>query len=128
MSSLKKINELKKEIAKLQKSASKEFEAECVALLAEYPMFESFGWTAYTPYFNDGDPCTFSINADEPYINNEQICDWDSKDKNYKKADKLASKVAELVYGVDRDIIENIGEGKFTVTSKGLSVDDYRHD
>lgn len=42
------------------------------------PLFEksngkikSFGWTQYTPYFNDGDECTFSTNVDYPYINGE---------------------------------------------------------
>lgn len=24
---------------------------------------KAFGWTQYTPYFNDGDPCTFSVNT-----------------------------------------------------------------
>lgn len=26
------------------------------------PFFVEFGWTQYTPYFNDGDPCIFSAN------------------------------------------------------------------
>lgn len=25
------------------------------------PLIASFGWTQYTPYFNDGDPCTFRV-------------------------------------------------------------------
>lgn len=27
----------------------------------------SLGWTQYTPYFNDGDECVFSVNADLDY-------------------------------------------------------------
>lgn len=30
-------------------------------LFAKYPGLESFGWTQYTPYFMDGDPCVFGI-------------------------------------------------------------------
>jgi len=48
------------------------------------PLFEksnskikSFGWTQYTPYFNDGDECYFSVNIDYPYINNERTDDLD---------------------------------------------------
>lgn len=53
------------------------------------PLFEkskgkikSFGWTQYTPYFNDGDSCEFGVNFDYPNIN-----------------------------GVDYDDIENINKG-----------------
>jgi hypothetical protein len=27
------------------------------------PTMKAFGWQQYTPYFNDGDPCTFSVNS-----------------------------------------------------------------
>lgn len=29
-----------------------------------YPGLQSFGWTQYTPYFNDGDTCVFGVNND----------------------------------------------------------------
>jgi hypothetical protein len=32
------------------------------AIFAEYgDILEKFGWTQYTPYFNDGEPCNFSM-------------------------------------------------------------------
>src|SRR5688572_125580 len=31
-------------------------------LLAAHPKIEAVKWTQYTPYFNDGDPCVFSVN------------------------------------------------------------------
>lgn len=34
--------------------------------LIEDPNVHSFGWTQYTPYFNDGDTCEFSVN--EPWL------------------------------------------------------------
>jgi hypothetical protein len=30
------------------------------------PTMKAFGWTQYTPYFNDGDPCVFSVG--EPWF------------------------------------------------------------
>lgn len=38
------------------------------------PTMKAFGWQQYTPYFNDGDPCTFRVNgawfltADDPDV------------------------------------------------------------
>jgi hypothetical protein len=49
------------------------------------PLFEksdgeitSLGWVQYTPYFNDGDECIFSVNTDLDYgirVNGEQLDD-----------------------------------------------------
>lgn len=39
-----------------------EFEAIITTLLDD-PFFVEFGWTQYTPYFNDGDPCTFDASG-----------------------------------------------------------------
>lgn len=41
------------------------------------PLIQSFGWTQYTPYFNDGDPCIFRVNA--PYFRTVQ--DGDESDR-----------------------------------------------
>ncbi len=38
----------------------------------------SFGWTQYTPYFNDGEECTFSTHVDYPVINGEDSDDIDA--------------------------------------------------
>jgi hypothetical protein len=39
-----------------------------------FPGLQSFGWTQYTPYFNDGDTCEFGVNtySDEIYINDSR--------------------------------------------------------
>lgn len=34
--------------------------------LLDDPTIVEFGWSQYTPYFNDGEPCEFS--ADEPWV------------------------------------------------------------
>jgi hypothetical protein len=52
-------------LAELQK----DFPAMFTELFAEAPNLKSFGWTQYTPYFNDGDSCEFGVNFDYPYIN-----------------------------------------------------------
>ena len=38
-----------------------------IQALIDEPFFLGWGWTQYTPYFNDGEPCYFSIHG-EPWI------------------------------------------------------------
>lgn len=35
------------------------------AIFEQHPDITGFAWAQYTPYFNDGDACTFSANIDE---------------------------------------------------------------
>jgi hypothetical protein len=68
----KKFDDLKKKIADAQqelkataKTLFKELSAE---IFNENPTLVSFGWTQYTPYWNDGDTCTFSANTEYPTV------------------------------------------------------------
>lgn len=52
-------------------------------------LIDSVGWTEYTPYFNDGEECHFSV-GDMDYVNGEYIDDiewysWKHNRDNYKK-------------------------------------------
>jgi hypothetical protein len=48
-------------------------------LFEQSEIIKSIGWTQYSPYFNDGDECTFSANTDELYVNGEHE-DYDGID------------------------------------------------
>jgi hypothetical protein len=39
------------------------FKQGATALFEAHPALESFGWTQYTPYFNDGDECVFGARS-----------------------------------------------------------------
>ena len=64
---------IKEKLAALKEDYKKTAEAmfhEGVKELFElHPSLDSFGFTAYSPYFNDGEECTFSAYIDDPYIN-----------------------------------------------------------
>jgi RecG-like helicase len=45
-------------------------------LFADYPDLQSFGWSQYTPYWNDGSPCEFMVYNDEPMINGDCVSVW----------------------------------------------------
>ena len=72
---MKKIDELKAKISEanarineLKKQVQKELQAEFSGALAElfdaYPFVKSLSFTAYTPYFNDGDTCEYNVHHD----------------------------------------------------------------
>jgi hypothetical protein len=140
----KALNELRKkrsELDKLIQDAAKKLFAEASEdLFDKHPTLESFGWTQYTPYFNDGDTCTFSANNSEPAINGED--DWDytyGRDKYYDgkintKYDpnkkKLYDDVQEMTSNFhDDDLLMMFGDHcKVTVNRSGVTIDDYEHD
>jgi hypothetical protein len=76
------------------------------SLFAANPNLESFSWTEYTPYWNDGDACTFSTNFGYGLVVNGE--DEDSQDietlkervqllENRKAMSaKIARKIAQL--------------------------------
>jgi len=48
-------------------TAKQMFTSGTAELFDLYPALDSFGFKAYSPYFNDGDACTFNIHADISY-------------------------------------------------------------
>lgn len=49
---------------KIRAMAGVVFAEEAKKLFESQPKLESFSWTQYTPYFNDGESCHFSANTD----------------------------------------------------------------
>src|SRR5271170_2714472 len=56
---------VEKEMANVAKAAFKEMSA---GLFKANPALVSFSWAQYTPYWNDGDTCTFSSYAEYPTV------------------------------------------------------------
>lgn len=46
----------------LAETVGQELVGEVVSPLLAFPGVTAVSWTQYTPYFNDGDPCEFSVN------------------------------------------------------------------
>lgn len=103
----------------------------------------SFSWTQYTPYFNDGDACTFGINLGYPEINEESWgnCDyvrefsgWGSNRKPNPKYDpakvSVINNLQRIIGSVGTECLESIfgDHAKITVTKDGFKVKQYDHD
>lgn len=54
--------ELQKQIKALQSEAAEQIKPLLQQFLVDNPQVEAIRWTQYTPYFNDGDTCTFRVN------------------------------------------------------------------
>lgn len=154
------LKEKQEEIKKLKKemieASNKIFTELTKTIFEEHPKVKSFGWSQYTPYFNDGDTCTFSAHTDYIYINGDSAdeADWMSETTitNYgtwnreKRVYEGRTEVPNLNYDPElvkandeiREFLRNFDEDFFmsqfgdhaeiTVTAEGVSVDEYEHD
>lgn len=108
-----------------------EFTKVCTQLFDEYPLVRSFGWTQYTPFFNDGDECTFSVNSDYPEVNGH----WEFQEEvnnMFPKEDwdQVVERVSEILRLIPEDImLDMFGDhSEVTVTKEGVEVTYYDHD
>ena len=110
-----------------------QFKTISTEIFAKYPEILKFGWTQYTPYFNDGDPCVFHYNAmyvcTDPETADGSIYEWEEMyGSNAKKYPELAE--FEKVLSSSEDILlAMFGDHvQVTVTPVGIDVDEYEHD
>ena len=147
------IKKLKEEMLE---ESNKIFTEMTKVIFEEHPKIKSFGWNQYTPYFNDGETCTFSANVDYIYINGTCVDDsdwvsekiitnygtWNRVKKVYEGRTEIPNLNydSELVKSTDNiiEFLRNFDEDFFmsqfgdhaevTVTLEGVSVDEYEHD
>jgi len=109
----------------------------------DYPEF-IISWTQYTPYFNDGDPCTFSVNSPELFLNEGDFHYSDGyKSWNYYKGDFLENhpdlgikvwdawcSLADFLTDIPDEIYEEIFNNHVRVIASkdGLQVEGYDHE
>lgn len=157
---LEALKEKQKEIAKLkaeaQQMASDAFDSFCKEIFEKHPKIESFGWSQFTPYFNDGDTCTFSVNTDyisingeyvddSKWVNETTVVDWGTWNRELRVYEgrvevpnldydaelaKGSDEITEFLRNFDNDFyITRFGDhAEITVTKDGVDVDEYEHD
>jgi len=140
----------------MQEESNKIFGELTKEFFDENPKLESFAWTQYTPYFNDGDTCEFQANTDYIYVNGEYIedCEWYDKNNitNYGRWNsalklyegrvevenpdydedlaKVADEIKLFLSHFEEDFFkEQFGDHNMvTVTKSGVDTDYYEHD
>ncbi len=111
-------------------TARAEFKKGTDELFDNNPKLKSFGFTAYTPYFNDGDECTYSAHTDYPDINGESYDNFAYSKTENKELISLAEIVTEFLRQFDDDVYQEIigNHVKVTITKDGIETEDYEHD
>jgi hypothetical protein len=108
-------------LAELQK----DFPAMFTELFAEAPNLKSFGWTQFTPYFNDGNSCEFGVNFDYPYINGSNE-DYDEESDISIKIYDYKNLETEEDVRINDEVAEKVGytwyKGK-RIGERGLYYD-----
>jgi hypothetical protein len=93
--------------------------------LAKYPEVDNVYFTAYTPYFNDGDPCQYNVH-DLYYT-----VDGDDEFSSYGDDERTMDfkEVCNVFGSIPDEIIEQLfDEGKITITRDGVDHEEYYHD
>jgi len=139
--------------------AKKAFQTEAAGLLKEefkeffkkVPEVKVIKWTQYTPYFNDGDTCEFSVhgivfsNAEGDEIFN--VSTWGEYEGEQEgifafegtyglpvELENREEQIKEMESLIYNGAMEKVLEATFgdhvqvTVTAKGIDVDGYDHD
>jgi DNA repair exonuclease SbcCD ATPase subunit len=134
-----KLNEIQKQIEKLEKQAHKE-SSKLISkgfkeIFKKHPTLESFSWTQYTPYFNDGDECVFSAHTDYISINGSEQDEstyelrqfLDTLHNPKKEIARLQKRIEECKkekysYGYLEDEIKSIESGSIEETRNKLAI------
>lgn len=150
MPSMNEMKELKSQFdakkADIKAQYKQIFHDGCNALFAEYPDLRKFGWSQYTPDFNDGDECIFRAHIDYPKVNgyDENSGEYDDNDEmwdqdqttawNEKRVDaeykKLVGPVKEFLNLFSEEDLKDIfgDHVKILVTRKGIEVSAEEHE
>jgi len=147
------ISNLKNDVIELSSGIFEEFYK---YIFEKYPTLESFGWTQYTPYFNDGDVTIFSANTDYLNINGEyvdesnwsqktKVIDWGNWNKDTRKYEgrveednddydpilsEASNEIVDFLGNFDDDFyMRKFGDhAEVMVTRSGVDISDYDHD
>jgi len=101
-------------------------------LIAIVPTLTAIRWHQYTPYFNDGDACTFSVNSPEfQFGEGESFVDsYSLDDEDLNKTQVEAIEEFETELGDCEELLEEaFGDHvEVTVTTTGIETESYEHD
>jgi hypothetical protein len=143
MSIVARLSELSGKRAEIEAAAREQAKAILAPglqeFMAEHPEVKAIGWTQYTPYFNDGEECTFGVNDLHASMSDERDDDvggdgWEylygktTKGFSQKSWDDLL-KLQEALGGAEPELKAAFGDHvRVIVTRDGIDVEEYEHD
>lgn len=134
MSAFDKILEMKKTYEDTLKAEGQELLKQHFAAFFEaHPAVQAIRWTQYTPYFNDGDACTFGVHdfcykegGPTVFDGKDDDDDWED---GYGQTSSTRAAVRELLESVPEDVMLAIfgDHVQITATRAGFDVAEYEH-
>ena len=142
-------------VAALKAELSAGFQQALQEMLKEHPTVKGVMWAQYTPYFNDGEPCTFSVN--EPAVEfttdhgitgeygdaGQYLSYWDLKyewengygskrifNDPHKELGNTINAIGDFMKGIpDEVMLDCFGDHmQVTATVDGVTTEEYSHD
>lgn len=128
------IKKLREESAALVKPLLQQF-------ITDFPEVRQVRWTQYSPYFNDGEACVFSLHTFGFYFEGDDLDDsvyeheiyrYEDFDKKEVCSPETFSACCELerqLRQVEGELESLFGDhAQVTVTADGVDVEEYDHD
>lgn len=139
---MQEIKKLKADAEKLMQEKGKDALQEMFSeFFKKNPTVEAVHWSQYTPYFNDGDACNFSVNGFAARIKGldpeedhfSWSCDYEYNGwltPSYNKRDDIGNALCKLETEMDDDVLLAVfgDHVEVTATPEGFEVDEYSHD
>lgn len=115
----KKVEELR---LQLQKTGEQFLAQNFKELFEKYPKLEKISWTQYTPYFNDGDECTFR--------SNHRYADIEGEDLGASGIKEVESELSKFMSQFDNELLKNLfgDHVQLIVSKEGITVEEYKHE
>ena len=124
-----------------------EFPALFKELFEKSKLINTVAWTQYTPYFNDGDTCEFSVHSDDLYVNDEYADDlewysWKIKYNDYdeelkndpnfnREESEIVREFSEIISSIPDEFLKDLfgDHARVAISRDGtVEVEEYDHD
>lgn len=122
-----KLNALKKEMQNIGRDF---FKTETEAIFTDFPNLRDFAWSQYTPYWNDGEPCCFSVHDwfTASYFN--ELPEFEGERDEVSYDSDLNARLSALINGIDEDVMRDLFGDHVTVlvSRDTVEVEECEHD
>ena len=115
----------------LTETLRKEFPKLFAPLFDANPEVNKFSWSQYTPYFNDGESCTFSVNNGDVTVNGLSEWDQDDNDAETNVKPEVFKQFENILQSVpDEFYMELFGDHVEVIVNRDgtISTEEYEHD
>lgn len=138
------ITDFEAEMQKVQAKLKVEMKEVFKKFFDAHPTVKTIHWTQYTPHFNDGDECVFSVG--ELYFTASEIQDLNEREHSYGEGDdliidqydeidpKLKADMNSLERMTSSDVVHDVLKAMFgdhvwvLVNREDFEIRDYDHD